>query len=184
MKAIMSRLKSSSNIWFLSILLILLVFSYAFPGNVFGTFLVWLSCIIILPGNRCLMFESSLPGKRSLSVDARYITALLIMTIHAVVTALLGFGCKGPDQFGYEVFILMLLVSVVYPMMFLLSEKMKGFSVGLLSAFLIVGINSDKSIWPYGELSDFFMWMVLGMALLAISRMLTVWVLNKRGVSC
>ena len=184
MKAMISRIKSSSNTIFLSLLLILVLLSFAFPGNVFGTFLVWLACIIILPSNRCLMFEFSLPGKRSLSVDARYMTALVIMTFHSGITALLGFGGMGPDQFGYEVFVLMLLVSVVYPLMFLLSEKMKGFCVGLLSALLIIGINSDKSIWPDGELRDFFMWIVLGVVLLTASRMVTVGILKRRGASC
>lgn len=184
MNAMISRIKSSSNTIFLSLLLILVAISTAFPGNVFGTFLVWLSCIIILPSNRCLMFECSLPGKRSLSVDARYITAFVIMTFYAVITALLGYGGKGPDQFGYEVFVLMLLVSVVYPLMFLLSEKMKGFCVGLISAFLIIGINTDKSIWPYGELKDFFIWIVVGVIFLAISRMVTVKILNRRGAAC
>ena len=184
MKAMLSRIKSSSNTIFLSLLLILVLISTAFPGNVFGTFLVWLTCIIILPSNRCLMFEFSLPGKRSRSVDSRYMTALVIMTFYAVITALIGFGGKGPDQFGYEVFVLMLLVSVVYPLMFLLSEKMKGFCVGLISALLIIGINFDKSIWPYGELRDFFMWIVFGVALLTVSRIVTVWILNKRGAAC
>ena len=184
MKAMISRIKSSSNTIFLSLLLILVLLSSAFPGNVFGTFLVWLSCIIILPSNRCLMFEFSLPGKRSRSVDARYITALVIMTFYAAITALLGFGGKGPDQFGYEIFVLMLLVSVVYPTMFLISEKMKALFVGMLSAMLIIGIDFDKSVWPYGNWSDFFMWIVLGVVLLIISRMITVGILNKRGVAC
>ena len=150
----------------------------------YGLFLMFLACIAILPGSKCMMFEASLPGKREKSIDARYVLALIIIVFYTVLIGLLGLDGKGLEQFGFELFLVMLLLSIDYPAMFLLNARFKGVITGALSAVLLIGLlNTSKTICP-GTSGYFLIWIASGAALLAVSRAVTVKLYKRRGVTC
>lgn len=188
MKAMLSKLMKSSGviigpfiIFPLFYLISALVLGYR--GN-FGLFLMFLSCIRILPNNKALMFEASMPGKRDKSINARYILSVVIITFYTILMALIGFDSKGFDQLGFEIFISMFLLSIEYLVIFLFSEKIHGIATALVAALLILALYSTNNLWPEESIGNFFIWIICGIFLFAISRIIIVKLFLKKGVTC
>ena len=184
MKAILSKIMATPNV-ILGVFILAPLFYFIstfFIGNI-GVFLIFLSCIFIPTNRNVLMFELSMPGKREKSIDARYILSLIIIAFYTILIAIVGLGEKGPNQFGFEIFFVMFLLSLIYPVIFLLTEKVHGITIGISAALLVGAVNGSRMIWPEGSIINFVLWIVIGIVLLAVSRTITVKLFLKKGIT-
>lgn len=187
MKAILSKLMSTSGVVIGPFILfplfyIISALCFGYKGN-YGLFLMFLSCLLILPSNKVLMFEASMPGKREKSIDARYVLALIIIIFYTVLMSLIGLDGKGGDLFGFEIFLSVLFLSIEYPVIFLSSEKIHGITTAVIAALLILALYITHNYWTQGNCGNFVIWVALGIVLFAVSRTITVKLFLKKGIT-
>ena len=188
MKSILSKLIATPGVVIgpfiiFPLFYIVSAFGLGYIGN-YGLFLMFLSCIRILPNTKTLIFEAAMPGKREKSIDARYILALIIITFYTVLMALIGIGDKSSDLFGFEIFISIVFLSIEYPVIFLLSEKLHGILTALIAALLMLSLYITNNNWKVDIFGSFTIWFALGMAIFIVSSIITANIYKKRGANC